>query len=624
MGGVNLTIPAGELSAANNARIWYRSTSVSWRSPCPLLLPHSVEEAGRILPQLFLPKLACNHPGVIHSHIKMDRISSSASSDAALGEVQSVAFWEGDESDVRIGDLDAKLLTTTLRSPVHVVFDEAKRSFGLAVKGQLCLGKKVNSAICLPLVATLPAVYPEWLGDRAFQETHSLRFNYVGGAMARGIGSTALVVQLAHMGALGFFGAAGLSLEEVETAIDELSAELDPKGLSWGSNLIHTPNEPDMEDAIVDLYLRRNVRRVSASAYMRLTKAVVRYAVTGLTTNETGVVSRRNYLFAKISREEVASHFLSPAPDNLLKQLVAEQAITEQEALLAARIPLSEDVIVESDSGGHTDNRPLNALFPAIMLLRDRLAQMHGYHAPIRLGAAGSLGTPVSVAAAFALGASFVLLGTVHQAAVESGISEDSRLLLAQAGLADVAMTASADMFELGVKVQVLKRGTLMAARGNQLYELYSRYNCIDDIPPETRSKIEKQIFRCSLDEIWESTQEFFGANDPEQLEKANRNPKHKMALIFRWYVGNSSRWPISGQLDRQADYQIWCGPAMGAFNSWVKGSFLEDPQNRTIQQIALNLLEGATIVTRANQLRSFGLALKGDAMNIQPQELRL
>ena len=62
----------------------------------------------------------------------------------------------------------------------------------------------------------------------------------------------------------------------------------------------------------------------------------------------------------------------------------------------------------------------------------------------------------------------------------------------------------------------------------------------------------------------------------------------------------------------------------MGALNSWVKGSFLEDAQNRTIQQIALNLLEGATIVTRANQLRSFGLALKGDAMNIQPQELRL
>lgn len=566
----------------------------------------------------------CNHPGVIRSYIKMDTREGSASSDTALGEIQSVAFWEGDQQDLNVGHLDAELLTTTLRSPVHVVFDEANRTLGLAVNGRLSVDKKVNSEVCMPLLATLPAVYPEWLGDREFQEIHALRFNYVGGAMARGIGSTTLVVKLARMGAMGFFGAAGLSPGEVKAAIDELSAELDPEGLSWGSNLIHTPNEPGLEDAIVDLYLKHNVRRVSASAYMGLTKAVVRYAVTGLTTDETGLISRRNYLFAKISREEVASHFLSPAPDSLLKQLVAEEAITEQEASLAAKIPLCEDMIVESDSGGHTDNRPLNALFPAIMLLRDRLTRTHSYQTPIRLGAAGSLGTPVSVAAAFALGASFVLLGSVHQAAVESGISDDSRLMLSQAGLADIAMTASADMFELGVKVQVLRRGTLMAARGNQLYELYSRYDCIDDIPPETRSKIEKQIFRCSLDEIWESTQAFFETNDPQQLEKANSNPKHKMALIFRWYLGNSSKWPIGGQPDRQVDYQIWCGPAMGAFNSWVKGSFLEDPQNRTVQQIALNLLEGATIVTRANQLRSYGLALNGSAINIQPQELRL
>jgi len=554
----------------------------------------------------------------------MNKTDSLVSSDASLGEIQSVAFWTGDERDLNFDDLDVELLSRTLRSPIHIVFDEDNRRLGLATNGQLCLERTAKDEVCLPLLTTLPAVYPEWLGDRAFQETHSLRFNYVGGAMARGICSTTIVKQLAQIGAMSFFGAAGLSLEEVETAINELSAALDPKCLSWGSNLIHTPNEPHVEDAIVDLYLKCNVRRVSASAYMGLTKAVVKYAVTGLTTNDQGVICRRNYLFAKISREEVASHFLSPAPDNLLKQLVEEGSVTEQEALLASKVPLAQDIIIESDSGGHTDNRPLNALFPAIMLLRDRLTQKYDYQVPIRLGAAGSLGTPVSVAAAFALGASFVLLGTVHQAAVESGISDRSRLLLAQAGLADVAMTACADMFELGVKVQVLKRGTMMAVRGNQLYDIYSRYNSIDEIPAETRANIEKQIFRCPLDQIWENTQEFFKINDPQQLEKAADNPKIKMALIFRWYIGNSSQWPITGQEDRQADYQIWCGPAMGAFNSWVRGSFLEDPQNRTIQQIALNLLEGATIVTRANQLRGFGLALNGNAINIQPQELRL
>jgi PfaD family protein len=466
-------------------------------------------------------------------------------------------------------------------------------------------------------------MYPEWLGDRGFQETHGVRFAYMGGAMARGIASSKLVIALAKMGALGMFGSAGLSPKVVEEAITEIADVLDPLGLPWGSNLIHSPNEPALEDSIIDLYLRRGVRRVSASAYMSLTPSIVRYACTGLTRNEDGSVVRLNHVFAKISREEVASHFIMPAPQKILDQLLAEQKITAEEAEIAASIPLAEDIIVESDSGGHTDNRPLNALFPAIMSLRDRLSREYAYDRPIRLGAAGSLGTPISVAAAYALGAAFVLVGTVHQCAIESGVSDSSRALLAQAQIADVAMTASADMFELGVKVQVLQRGTMMAVRGNQLYDLYTRYDSLEDIPADIRANIEKNIFRQSLDNIWKSTVEFWTRTEPKQIEKANKSPKLKMALIFRWYIGSSSQWPIMGDESRQVDYQLWCGPAMGAFNRWVKGSFLETPENRTIQQIAMNLLEGAAHVTRAQQLRTFGLALTQDALEFTPTQMR-
>src|SRR3990167_1590772 len=104
------------------------------------------------------------------------------------------------------------------------------------------------------------------------------------------------------------------------------------------------------------------------------------------------------------------------------------------------------------------------------------------------------------------------------------------------------------------------------------------------------------------IDQVWEATQTYFSTVEPLEITKAEQNPKYKMALIFRWYIGNSSRWPIVGQKDRQADYQLWCGPAMGAFNRWVAGSFLEEPGNRHVQQIALNLLEGAAMVTRAHQ----------------------
>ena len=59
------------------------------------------------------------------------------------------------------------------------------------------------------------------------------------------------------------------------------------------------------------------------------------------------------------------------------------------------------------------------------------------------------------------------------------------------------------------------------------------------------------------------------------------------MALLFRAYLGQSSKWAIHGVPERKLDYQIWCGPAMGAFNDWVKGSFLEDPSRRSVAQMA-------------------------------------
>jgi len=537
-----------------------------------------------------------------------------------------VGVWVGDISNANFGPLDAKAIQASIRSSTQVVLNPATHCIGIAAAGEIhsSVPASLNGSQQFPLLGILPALYPEWLGDRGFQETHGVRFAYVGGAMARGIGSVKLVVELGRMGAMGMFGSAGLSPAVVEAAITEISETLDPLGLPWGSNLIHSPNEPDLEHQIVDLYLRRGVRRVSASAFMGLTPAIVRYACSGLTRTADGTVTRQNHVFAKISREEVARHFLTPAPSKILDQLVSEGKLTDEEASIASTIPLAEDIIVESDSGGHTDNRPLNALFPAIMSLRDRLIAEFGYDRPIRLGAAGSLGTPISVAAAYSLGAAFVLIGTVHQAAVESGVSDNSRELLAQAQLTDVAMTASADMFELGVKVQVLQRGTMMAVRGNQLYELYARYDSIEDIPADQRANIEKNIFRTSLEDIWTQTQAFFKATDPRQIEKADKSPKHKMALIFRWYIGSSSQWPIVGDPDRQIDYQLWCGPAMGAFNRWVEGSFLEAPKARTVQQIALNLLEGAAHVTRVQQLRSYGLSISQDALNFSPTALRI
>ena len=72
----------------------------------------------------------------------------------------------------------------------------------------------------------------------------------------------------------------------------------------------------------------------------------------------------------------------------------------------------------------------------------------------------------------------------------------------------------------------------------------------------------------------------------------------------------------------RRMDYQIWCGPAQGAFNDWVRGSFLEPPEARDAVQIAFNLLEGAAVITRAQQLRTYGVPMPAAAFDFSPRPL--
>lgn len=475
----------------------------------------------------------------------------------------------------------------------------------------------------LPIHGSVSPVYAEWLGDRGFCEDHGTRYPYVTGAMATGISSVQLVCAASRAGFLSFFGAGGLSLKQVGTCVEQIIADLAlVPGAPWGVNLIHSPDQPALEEALVDLFLERGVCRIEASAFMGLSPALVRYAATGLQLDRWGRLHRRNRVMAKISRPEVARHFLQPPPSDLLADLVHSGAITVEEGRLAALVPLADDVTCESDSGGHTDSRPLAVLLPVIRQLRDRLSPPEGWPRPVRLGAAGGLGDPAALAAAFALGADYVVTGTVNQLARESGTSDSARSLLSQAGFADVTMAPAADMFEMGVRVQVLRRGTLFPQRASRLYDLYRGYNSIEELPKALLAMLERDVFKISIDVIWDECQRFWQGREPAQLEKALRDPHHRMALIFRWYLGNSNRWAREGMPEREQDYQIWCGPAIGAFNAWVDGTPLADPQSRTVEAIGLNLLAGAVRITRAQHLRAAGVALPDGAFVAHPRVL--
>lgn len=463
-----------------------------------------------------------------------------------------------------------------------------------------------------PVAGFAPALPPESLGDAGFCSDHRLRYAYVAGAMANGIASTRLVEAMGRSGMLGFFGAAGLSLERVEAAIDQLSASMGEA--PYGFNLIHSPNEPELEAHVAGLYLRRGVRLVEASAYLRLTLPLVRYRVSGIARDAAGRVITPNRIVAKVSRVEVASQFFSPPPPKLLAELVRSGDITGEQAALAAQVPMAQDLTAEADSGGHTDNRPLVALLPTLLALRDRMQAQYGYAEPLRVGAAGGLSTPAALAAAFSMGAAYVMTGSVNQACTESGSCDAVRAMLAQAGQADVAMAPAADMFEMGVRVQVLKRGTMFPMRAGKLYDLYRTHAGLESLPEADRSFLEKQLLRATLEEAWQSTRAFFLQRDPAQVERAERDPKHRMALVFRSYLGLSSRWANAGDPSRVMDYQVWCGPAMGAFNEWARGSFLEQPENRHAVLVGQNLLYGAALQWRHQVLRAQGVQLESVA----------
>ena len=505
-------------------------------------------------------------------------------------------------------------IAAQVRASVHVVAGHGSAAGVGVVAGE-------HAPTGYRRLGALPPLYPEWLGDRSFGETHGVRFPYVAGEMANGIATTAMVIAMARAEMLGFFGAGGLAPHRVEAAVDELVRELGELP-NWGVNLIHSPNEPAVEERVAELLITRGVPIVSASAFMGLTPAVVRCAVAGLRTDADGRIVRRTRVFAKVSRPEVAAQFMSPAPVDLLRTLLDRGQITAAEAELAARVPVAEDITVESDSGGHTDNRPLMALLPAILAQRDALAREFGYDRPIRIGAAGGLGTPEAVAGAFALGAAYVVTGSVNQACVEAGLSQEAKAMLAGADVADVIMAPAADMFEQGVKLQVLRRGTMFGPRAGQLYELYRTYPSLEAIPDARRTRLEREILHAPVADIWARTEAFWRERDPAELAKAQADPKHRMALVFRWYLGNASRWAIDGDATRKLDYQIWCGPAMGAFNRWTAGTFLAEPENRTVVQVARNLLEGAAVITRAHQLRTYGVPVPAQAFTFPPRNL--
>lgn len=520
--------------------------------------------------------------------------------------------WEGKSQDAAFEADGQRACLLNFDAPLYALNENGRVGLSCSGSAAALNGKPSN------LAGWLPPISITQFGDPAFRETYGVKAAYYAGGMANAIATEEMVITLAKDGLMGSFGSGGLSPQRLRQAVEAIQAAV-PDG-AYCFNLLHNPFEPQAEQGTVDLFLDKGVPVVEAAAYVRLTPAVVQYRAAGLSKDASGNIHIQNHIIAKISRREIALLFLNPAPERILDELAAAGRITPEQAELARQVPMADDITVEGDSGGHTDNQPLVSLLPSIIALRDQVQKERGYAVPVRVGAAGGISTPASALGAYMMGAAYVVSGSVNQSCVESGACEYTRKLLAQADMADVTMAPSADMFEMGARVQVLKKGSFFPMRAQKLYDLYTTYNAIEEIPTETRAELENKIFKRSMEDIWQGTVDFFEQRDPDQIRKAEQDPKKKMALIFRWYLGLSSRWSRDGVEERKLDYQIWCGPSMGAFNEWARGTYLEDYQSRQVADVAWQLLKGCVYRYRVQSLKLQGVSLPVEVEGFTPQ----
>lgn len=468
----------------------------------------------------------------------------------------------------------------------HVNADKRKEQ-SVGVASPVVHEKSSNVSIVQTADETYTA---ENMGSKSFRERYRLKYAYVTGAMYKGVASKELVADVCNSGMLGFLGTGGVNSEKVEQDIVWLRSNVKGEHC-FGANFIHTPSNSKLETELCDIYIRNGVKVIEASAFISITRALVKYRLNSIYRDAEGNVLSDNHIIAKLSRPEVAAAFLSPAPKEIVEKLLNDGEISPEAAKMASCLPMADDICVEADSGGHTDHGVAFVLLPTIRRLRDEYTAKYGYKQEIHVGYAGGIGTPEAAAAAFIMKADFIVTGSINQATVEAATSDKVKDMLQNMNIQDTAYAPAGDMFEYGSKVQVLKKGVFFPSRASILYDLYRSNDSIETISPDMIRHLEQRYFKRTIAEVYNEVKKY---NSAEIIKEAEINPKVKMACIFKWYFGYATRMALSGDPTAVIDYQIHCGPAMGAFNQWVKNTSLSDWRNRHASKLGLMIMEGA------------------------------
>lgn len=416
----------------------------------------------------------------------------------------------------------------------------------------------------------------------SFCKRYGLFYPYVAGSMGNGISAANLVVRMAQKHLLAFIGTNGSFYDTIASTVREVRNALTKKQL-FGIGLC--PGEK--EKKLIELCLAEEIPVIECASYINVSKELVYYKIKGMKKLENGEVFFQNRILVKLSRPEVLRNFISPVPTRLIEELYAEGRITMHEAQLIKNHPTADDVCILTDPAGQTEQYSMISALPTMLEIRDEFKKKYDYSEYIHIGTGGEIGTPKAIAAAFLLGAEFVLTGSINQCTVEAQTSELVKDMLQKVEIQDTNIVMANDFSGLSIKANVLRKGTLYCARANKLYELYRTYNRLEEISPQEREHIENNYFKTSFSEI-------LGEMEDDNDTKTITSNKAQLMKVLRWYEKNACKWAIEGNKENKVNFLIYTSRSIGAFNNWVKWTELESWRNRHVDEIAIKLMKDA------------------------------
>src|SRR5699024_12788691 len=119
---------------------------------------------------------------------------------------------------------------------------------------------------------------------------------------------------------------------------------------------------------------------------------------------------------------------------------------------------------------------------------------------------------------------------------------------------------------EYGTQVQVLRKVLLFPPRANKLYELYKSHAALDEIDAETAEQVQRRYLKERFGEVFA---ELRTSLPVEEIERAERDPQHRMALVVRWSFEHALGQALSCSSDGRVDSQLHCGRALGCCLQW-------------------------------------------------------